>query len=302
MTQFNLRRYVARETMIGIVINVLVATVAGVTIIDVSAATAVRPIREIAVGLTPQFFMAALMSALVPSLLLCRKQAGGRLGLSPRMSRLRPDRAAVIAAGLAVAFTILFLALIHVIVAPLAGGGIETAAILALRVAQAVLAAATVTPLAILLLLGTAGMYAAEVVVVGRDPAAIAVADDADPESAVSTGATTPRRPRLSARPQRRHLGIRAAGPHVEPDRLADPHAPEQRRRRRLEGHGHPRPADRRDRPVPDGERVRPGIDRGDDAGSPPRPGGGVVHPRHARHRLRERRRGGEDGGDDQGR
>ena len=156
MTEFNLPRYVARETAIGIFINVLVATAPGLMAIHASAATAFRPVREVAVGLTPQFFMAALMSALVPSLLVCRKQARGRLGLSPRVPRLRPDRAVVIAAALAVGFTILVLALIHLIVVPLAAGGMGADAILALRGAQAALAAATVTPVAIVLLFGKA--------------------------------------------------------------------------------------------------------------------------------------------------
>ena len=155
MTAFNLRRYIAREAAIGIVINMLVATAQSVLFIDVSAA-AFRPVREVAVGLTPQFFMAAFMSALVPSLLICLKQARGRLGLSPLTPRLRPERAAIIAAGLAAAFTILVLALIHLIVAPLAAGGMGAGAILALRIAQAALAAATLTPVAILLLLGNA--------------------------------------------------------------------------------------------------------------------------------------------------
>ena len=156
MTEFNLRRYVARETAIGILINMLVATAPSLMFINAFAATAVRPVREVAVDLTPQFFMASLMSALVPSLLICRKQARGGLACSPPIPRLRPDRAAAIAAGLAVASTILVLALIHVVVAPLAAGGMGAGAILALRVAQGALAAATITPVAILLLFGRA--------------------------------------------------------------------------------------------------------------------------------------------------
>lgn len=152
MRDFNLRRYVVKETVIGIVINMLVATAPSLIFNDDSAANLLMPVREVAVGLTPQFFMAALMSALVPSLLICRKQARGRLGLLPLTPRLRPDRAVVIAAGLAAASTILVLALIHGIVAPLAAGGMGPGAILALRAAQAALAAATVTPVAILLL------------------------------------------------------------------------------------------------------------------------------------------------------
>lgn len=156
MTEFNLRRYVARETAIGMLVNVLVATAPGLMFADVAAATGLRAVREVAVGLTLPFFMAAFMSALVPALLICRRQARGRSGLPPLMPRLRPDRAVVIAAGLAVASTILVLALIHVIVAPLAAGGMGAGAILALRAAQAALAAATITPVAILLLLGKA--------------------------------------------------------------------------------------------------------------------------------------------------
>lgn len=152
MTAFNLRRYAARETAIGIVINVCVATAPSLRFTTVAAA-ALRPVRDVAVALTPQFFMASLMSALVPSLLICRKRARGRSGLPPSMPTLRPDRAAIIAVGLATTFTILFLALIHVVVAPLAAGGMGPGAILALRIVQAVLAAATITPLALVLLL-----------------------------------------------------------------------------------------------------------------------------------------------------
>lgn len=156
MTEFNLRRYIARETAIGIVINLLVATVSGLIVIDLSAAAAFTPVRDVAVGLTPQFFMAAFMSALVPLLLICRKQARGGSRRFPAMPRLRPRRAAVIAAALAAGFTILALALIHVVVAPLAAGGMGAGAVLALRVGQAALAGATVTPVALLLLFGEA--------------------------------------------------------------------------------------------------------------------------------------------------
>ena len=154
MTGFDLRRYVVRETVIGIVINMLVATVPCLMFDDLSAAHVFKPVRAVAIGLTPQFFMTAFMSALVPSLLICRKQARGRLRLPPLMPRPRPDRAAINAAGLAAASTILVLALIHGIVAPLAVDGLDADAILALRAAQAALTAATVTPIAILLLLG----------------------------------------------------------------------------------------------------------------------------------------------------
>ena len=142
----DLRRYVARETAIGIIINVLVVGVPGLLSLDGPAAPALRPVREVAVSSTPQFFMAALMSALVPSLLFCRRRA---------RARLRPDRAALVAAGLAAAFTLLALAAVHVVVAPLARHGMDAGAILALRIAQAALAAATLTPLAILLLVGS---------------------------------------------------------------------------------------------------------------------------------------------------
>ena len=153
MTAFDFRRHAARETAIGLVVNVVVAIVPSLLSTDVAAAGALRPVREVAVGLTPPFFMASLMSALVPSLLLCRNQARGRWSPSPAMPRLRPARAVVIAAGLAVAFTILVLALIHAVVAPLAPDGIGAGAILALRIGQAALAATTITPLALMLLL-----------------------------------------------------------------------------------------------------------------------------------------------------
>lgn len=154
MTAFSLRRYVVTETAIGIVINVSVSTVPGLLLMGPSAATALTPVRAVAVGLTPQFFMAAFMSALIPSLLIGWRQSRGKLSLSFPARRLRPDRAAAVAAGLATTSTISVLALIHLVVAPLAAGGLGAGAILALRGAQAALAAATVTPVAILLLLG----------------------------------------------------------------------------------------------------------------------------------------------------
>ena len=155
-TRFNLQRYVAKETAASLVINVLVSTVPSLWFGISAANGTLRPVREVAVGLTPQFFMAALMSALVPSLLTCWRQTRGRLGLSPLVPRLRPDRAAVIALGLAIASTTAVLALIHVVVAPLAGSGLGAGATLALGDAQAALAAATVTPAAIFLLFGRA--------------------------------------------------------------------------------------------------------------------------------------------------
>jgi hypothetical protein len=155
MTGFDLHRYVAKETAVSVVVNLLVSTVPSLLLPDFTASGAFRPVREVAMDLTPGFFMAALMSALVPLLLTCWKQARGRLGISPPMPRLRPDRAAVIAFGLAIMSTIVVLALIHVIVAPLAASGLGSGAILALRRGQAAFAAATVTPGAILLLFGT---------------------------------------------------------------------------------------------------------------------------------------------------
>ena len=152
MTEFNLRGYVAKETAIGVVINSLVATVPSLLFANPSIGAIFRPVREVAVSLTPQFFMAAFMSALVPMLLICRKQARGRWSIST--PRLRPGRAVVIAVGLATASTILTLALIHILVAPLAVRGMGAGAILMLSGAQAALAAAAVTPVAILLLLG----------------------------------------------------------------------------------------------------------------------------------------------------
>lgn len=156
MTGFDLRRHVAKETAIGIVVNVVVSTVPGLMLLNSSAAATLRPVREVAVELTPQFFMAAFMSALVPSLLICWKEANGRLGIARAGPRLGPGRAAMIAAGLAFATTILVLALIHIVVAPLAAGGMGRGAILALRGGQGALAAALVTPIAIRLLFGRA--------------------------------------------------------------------------------------------------------------------------------------------------
>lgn len=151
MTAFSLRRYVAKETAISIVVNVVVSAVPSLMLVDASG-TIPRPAHEVAVGLTPQFFLAALMSALVPSLLTCWRRARGRLDVSPAGPRSQAGRAAAVAAGLAAGSTILVLALIHLIAAPLAPDGMTSGAILALRVGQAALAAATVTPVAILLL------------------------------------------------------------------------------------------------------------------------------------------------------
>ncbi len=155
MTSFNLRHYVLKETAASISINVLVSTAPGLWSILSSTNGTFKPVREVAVSLTPQFFMAALMSALVPSLLTWWKQTRGRWGIHPLMPRLRADLAAVTAFGLAIASTIVVLALIHVIIAPLAVTGLGTGAILALRDAQAALAAAMVTPATILLLFKT---------------------------------------------------------------------------------------------------------------------------------------------------
>ena len=156
VTEFNLRRCVAKETAISTLINMLVAIAPGLMLTGVSA-TAFRSVPEVTADLTPQIFMAALMSGLVPSLLICRKQARGRLGVPPLTPRLRPERAAAVAAGLAVAFTILVLAVLPVIVAPWAAEGLGAGAILGLRAGLAALAAVTVTPLALLLLFGSAG-------------------------------------------------------------------------------------------------------------------------------------------------
>ena len=157
MTKFNFQRYVVKETAASIGINVLVSTAPSLWSTLSSANNTFKPVREVVVSLMPQFFMAALMSALVPSLLTWWKQTRRGWHISPLVPRLRADRAAMIAFGLAIASTIVVLALIRTIVAPLAVGGLGTGTILALRDAQAALAAATVTPAAILLLFKKTG-------------------------------------------------------------------------------------------------------------------------------------------------
>lgn len=160
MTAFSLRRHVAKETALSVAVNLLIATVPGVLLAESLTDPVRTPVGDFAVASIPQFFMAALMSALVPSLLTWRKQRKGQLG--PDAPRLRPDHALWIALALAAASTIVVLALIHLVAAPLAAGGIGTEAVLTLRSAQAALAGATVTPCAILLLWET-GDYGSSV-------------------------------------------------------------------------------------------------------------------------------------------
>ena len=159
MTRFDLQRYVAKETAVSVVVSLLVSTGPSLLVSGLHSHDACRPVRDVAVGLTPSFFMAALMSALVPLLSIRWKQARGRLGMSRPMPRFRLDRVALIAFGLAIVSTIVALALIRVIVAPLAAGGLDSGVILTLRGGQAAFAAATVTPSAILLLFRRTWQY-----------------------------------------------------------------------------------------------------------------------------------------------
>lgn len=156
MTVLSIPRYIARETGLGLMINVVVSTVPSSLTSHPSSVALVRTVREVAVGLTPQFFMVALMSALAPSLLVCFKRNKGVFASAPFRSRLRPTRAAVNAVALATASTVLVLASIHLFIAPVAAGGMTSAGVLALRGAQAAFAALTVTPLALILLIGRA--------------------------------------------------------------------------------------------------------------------------------------------------
>lgn len=151
--QFNLKRYVAKETAIGVVINLFLATVPFVIFSTAWADPVSRPVREVAISFVPQFFMAAFMSALVPLMMTCRNQWKGQLGSWSPGVRLQPWRALVIALALATASTTVTLGFIYFVLEPIAVAGLKAGAALTLSGVQAGLAAAVVTPTAILLLL-----------------------------------------------------------------------------------------------------------------------------------------------------
>ncbi len=154
MTSFDPRRYLAVETAISVVINTLLTTVPSHLSAKTLDALATHGVRDVAVSLTPQLLMCAFMSALVPSLLTRWRQGTGRL--DPAHDGMRPSliKTAVVALALASSFTVVMLASIHVVLSPLVDNSMGPEAVLILRGAQGALAAAMVTPLALVILFG----------------------------------------------------------------------------------------------------------------------------------------------------
>lgn len=150
MTRFSLWRYIVIETAISITINTLVATAPTLLSFATIDTLSTRPVRDVPVSLTPQF----LMSALVPSLLTRWRQGRGRLDAVFQGARPTLVKTVVVAAALAVSFTIGVLASIHLMLPWLVGGSVGSAAILVLAGVQAALAAALMTPLALVVLFG----------------------------------------------------------------------------------------------------------------------------------------------------
>ena len=147
MTRFRPLRYVAVETAISIVANMIIATVPALLFWESGGMHAGAGL------LGPQLVMCAFMSAFVPSFLTRRRCANGRLGVYGEP----PDmvRVAGTAAALAVLFASLVLACSHLVPPRLIAGDRGAATALLLTGAQAMLAGLIVTPAALVLLFGS---------------------------------------------------------------------------------------------------------------------------------------------------
>lgn len=150
MSGRTVRENLRRETTIGIVAG-LVAALAP-TLLDWhgTVASAVCPMPQVAASLGPKVFLNAMMSALVPAMLILRQHSRQRPLVVVLRSRL--PRSVAVVLGLAVGATLIVMASLHIIADALALTSLPNADIIAVRATQAILVAASVTPASIIIL------------------------------------------------------------------------------------------------------------------------------------------------------
>lgn len=146
------RRYIVVETAISVAINTFVTTVPTLLFHTAEGLSNSQSTHAFAVGLTPQIWMGAFMSSLVPSLLTRQRQARGRLNVGPVGAGVSVPKIVATAVALAASFTLIVLFAIHLMIPPLLGDGIGWAVSLCVSGAQGALAGALVTPIALHLL------------------------------------------------------------------------------------------------------------------------------------------------------
>jgi hypothetical protein len=142
----NHQRYILRETLVSVVINVVLTVMFFIAVFGVGRSVAVWGLGAWVFDFVPQSFMIALMSTLVPGVLTARKIASGTLapsgGRSPLPRRLLP-RAALLAVASALLGTALMALLAQI-------ARIETLGFvpaLSIKMAYAVTLAVIVTPI-----------------------------------------------------------------------------------------------------------------------------------------------------------
>ena len=155
--RFDPWRYIAIETAISVAINTTLGVAPALLSLAVLHTGSRRSAHEVAVSLTPQVLMCALMSALVPLLLTRRRRGLGKACLGRACRRPTLGKTVIVAGALALTFTCLALATIHLLLPSLTGGGLGAGAVVLLTGTQGALSAAIVTPLALLLVFGVDG-------------------------------------------------------------------------------------------------------------------------------------------------
>lgn len=154
MMRPNARRYIVVETAISVAVNTVLNVAPAALSANGQGAASPLGAHGLASGAVLPLFMGGLMSALIPSLLTRWRHLGGKL--QAPMDRAGPTVIGVILISLllAAAFTALSALLAGATVPLMAGRGLTLDAALLLRGAYGGLAAALVTPSALLLLFG----------------------------------------------------------------------------------------------------------------------------------------------------
>lgn len=143
--------HLARETLKSVGAGLLGAVLPGLRNLSGVDAAVVHAMRDVAVDLSPAILLNALMSALIPAVVTLRRRKRARASAGASLLRLLAGPATVVL-GLAAGGTVAALVLIHAAALAFALTGLTATGILAVRAVQAVLLAATLTPLTIVLL------------------------------------------------------------------------------------------------------------------------------------------------------
>ncbi len=153
MRQFDARRYIAIETAVSVIINI-VMTVTPSAIALSGQQTVLISAQGMAPAIAAPMFMSAFMSALVPSLLTRRRYRNGKLQSPLHAGGPTVFQAVSAALFLAASLTLLGMFLTSIVSRQWAGESLRVEVVLLVYGAYGGILAALVTPAALILLFG----------------------------------------------------------------------------------------------------------------------------------------------------